>query len=109
MTSENDWNDVLDSQIPIILECGADWCGPCKTLKPMMIKVAKDYPKVQLVYMDIDKFKNLATMMDIKQIPKTFVVFKGELYDTLEGVPQESQIIHDFFKKASDLVNGLPS
>ena len=74
MTEDKDWQALLDSQVPIILETGADWCGPCKMLKPMMISVAKDYPKVQLVYMDVDKFKQLSQMMEIQNIPKTFLI-----------------------------------
>lgn len=65
METNEDWGAVLESEIPVILETGADWCGPCKMFKPMMVAAAKDYPKVQLVYMDIDKFKELAQMMEI--------------------------------------------
>lgn len=60
MKDKEDWDDILDAEVPVILETGADWCGPCKIFKPMMKAAAKDYPNVQLVYMDVDKFGELA-------------------------------------------------
>jgi len=61
MSSKEDWEAYLDSDVPIILQTGADWCGPCKMLKPMLEAVCKDYEgKVQYVYMDVDKFPEIS-------------------------------------------------
>ena len=43
--------------------------------------------KVQYVYMDIDKFQEIAQMLDIQHIPKTFLIYKGDLVDQFGGVP----------------------
>lgn len=63
MDGDGDWESIMSSEVPIILETGASWCGPCRMLKPMMISIAKDYKQVQLVYMDVDKFPDLANML----------------------------------------------
>lgn len=106
MDNDDDWESIMASEVPIILETGASWCGPCKMLKPMMISIAKEYKQVQLVYMDVDKYPDLANMLQIQHIPKTFMIYKGDLVDSFGGVPQDSSAIHAFFKKATDLANG---
>lgn len=103
MESKDDWDALIESEVPIILETGASWCGPCRMLKPMMTTIAKDYPSVQLVYMDVDKFPQVAQMLEIQHIPKTFLLYQGDLVDSFGGVPQDSSKIHDFFKKAKNL------
>jgi thioredoxin 1 len=66
MKTMEDWESFLDSEMPIILQTGADWCGPCKMLKPMMSTISPEYEKeVQLAYMDVDKFQEVAQMLEI--------------------------------------------
>jgi len=45
-------------------------------------------------------------MLEISHIPKTFMIFKGDLVDSFGGVPQDSSKIHDFFKKAQGFADG---
>ena len=66
MKTQEDWESYLDSDVPIVLQTGADWCGPCKMLKPMLTTVAEEYEgKVQYVYMDVDKFPDIAQMLEL--------------------------------------------
>lgn len=53
--------------------------------------------------MDIDKFPEIAEMLEIQHIPKTFMIYKGELVDQFGGVPQDGQKINQFFQRAEDL------
>ena len=53
--------------------------------------------------MDIDKFPEIAEMLEIQHIPMTFMINKGDLVDQFGGVPQEDGKIRDFFQKAADL------
>ena len=86
MKSSDEWDTYLSSDVPIILQAGADWCGPCKMLKPMMIQVSKEFEgKVQYIYMDVDKFPDVAQMLDIQSIPKSFLIYKGDLVDSMSG------------------------
>ena len=107
MDTKDDWETYLESDVPIVLQTGADWCGPCKMLMPMLQAVSKDYEgKVQYVYMDVDKFPDVAQMLEISHIPKTFLIYKGDLVDSFGGVPQDSSKLHDFFKKAQRFADG---
>ena len=66
MTDSSDWDKYLESDKPVVLQAGAHWCGPCQFLKPMLAKVSADYAEdVMYVYMDIDKFPEIAEMLEI--------------------------------------------
>ena len=104
MKEAADWDSYLESDTPIILQAGASWCGPCGMLKPMLTKVSETFgDKVDFVYMDIDSFPELAEMLEIQHIPKTFMIYKGDLVDQFGGVPQDDTKIQSFFQRAAEL------
>ena len=53
--------------------------------------------------MDIDKFPQVADVLKIKHIPKTYMIYKGSLFDQFDGVPHENKVIMKFFRKAEAL------
>ena len=66
MKDSGDWDKYLESDKPVVLQAGAHWCGPCQFLKPMLTKVSAEYAdQVMYVYMDIDKFPEIAEMLEI--------------------------------------------
>ena len=104
MEKSDEWDSYLVSETPIILQAGASWCGPCNMLKPMLTKASKTFgDKVDYVYMDIDQFPEIAEMLEIQHIPKTFMIYKGELVDQFGGVPQDDQKVTQFFQRAQDM------
>ena len=67
----------------------------------MLAKVSTDYAdSVKYIYMDIDKFPEIAEMLEIQHIPKTFMIYKGDLIDQFGGVPQDPTKVKDFFERA---------
>ena len=58
---------------------------------------------VQYVYMDIDKFPEIAELLEIKHIPQTFMIHKGELVDQIGGVPKDQTKLLEFFSRAKGL------
>ena len=98
MKEADEWDAYLESETPIILQAGASWCGPCNMLKPMLTKASGTFgDKVDYVYMAIDQFPEIAEMLEIQHIPKTFMIYKGELVDQFGGVPQDDAKITQFF------------
>ena len=107
MKNASDWDSYLESDTPIILQAGASWCGPCGMLKPMLAETSSEFGgKVKFVYMDIDSFPEIAEMLEIQLIPKTFMIYKGDLVDQFGGVPQNPEKIKEFFQRAQDLAEG---
>lgn len=72
-------------------------------MKPMMEKLAEKYVgEIQTVYMDVDKFPQLANFLKIQQVPRTYMVYQGGLIDEFNGVPPE-QALERFFERAKGL------
>ncbi|MEZ5944199.1 MAG: thioredoxin domain-containing protein [Planctomycetaceae bacterium] len=80
--------EVMDSEIPVIVDFGANWCGPCKILAPMVDRFEKEYKgKVKVVRIDIDEKPELSTTLGVSSIPFLFVVKDGKAVKSMMGIP----------------------
>ena len=69
--------EVLTSELPVLLEFTAEWCGPCKQMAPDLLALARELEgKAKIVTLDIDKSPNIPRQMGVQSVP-TFVVFHG--------------------------------
>jgi thioredoxin 1 len=69
--------EVLKSDVPVLVDFTATWCGPCKALAPIVEKLADDYQgKVKVGKLDIDESPELARKYGVRSVP-TVMVFKG--------------------------------
>jgi len=67
---------VLQSDVPVLVDFYADWCGPCKALGPTLDQVAAENPQARVVKVNIDHSPDLAARYGVKSIPR-LMVFKG--------------------------------
>ncbi len=87
--------DVVEASklVPVLVDFWAPWCGPCKTLGPMLEKVVREGKgKIKLVKIDIDQNPDVATQMRVKSIPAVFAFVDGRPVDGFMGALPESQI-----------------
>ena len=77
-----------------IVDCYADWCGPCKMLKPMLERISEDYDvaAVEFVALDIDANPEFAQKHNIRSIPTLLWYKGGNLVHTSAGVPTDKII-----------------
>jgi thioredoxin 1 len=67
---------VLDSEEPAIVDCFAEWCGPCKAIAPKVEQWSEQYPQVKFYTFDVDKVPDLSNELGVRAMP-TFMLFKG--------------------------------
>ncbi|WP_147651618.1 thioredoxin [Vulcaniibacterium gelatinicum] len=80
-------------QVPVLVDFWAAWCGPCKTLGPILEKLAAEYNGAfVLAKVDVDREQQLAAAFQVRSIPTVFLVKDGQLVDGFPGALPEGQL-----------------
>ena len=93
-TSANFDADVLGSEIPVVVDFFATWCGPCKVLSPTVEALGKELAgQVRVLKIDVDKNEALATQLRIQSVPTLIIFKKGEIVWRSSGVMDHGSLL----------------
>lgn len=97
LTSENFNKEVIQSEVPALVDFYADWCGPCKMMAPIMEEISEALgEKATVGKLNIDQNQDLAMEYGVMSIP-TILVFKdGKVVKTFVGVTNKNDILNEF-------------
>jgi thioredoxin 1 len=91
------FKDIVESQENVLVDFYAEWCGPCKTLAPILKQVKDDLgDQIRIVKVDVDKHQDLAAKMGVRGVPSLFFYKNGKLIKSLSGVLAGQEIKKQF-------------
>lgn len=88
------FNELINSDVPVLVDFYAEWCGPCKVMAPILQEVAsKVGEKARIIKVDVDKNPQAAAHFRVQGVPTLMIFKKGEVKWRQSGVMQGNQLV----------------
>lgn len=96
-------NEVLNSELPVLVDFWAEWCGPCRMVSPIVEELAEEYEgKAKFAKVDVDENAEISMEYNIRSIPSLLFFKDGEVVDQVVGAVPKSKLK----KKLENQLNG---
>jgi thioredoxin 1 len=91
---KDSFNNIINSEIPVLVDFHADWCGPCKMLAPILKQVKDEMGNaLKIVKIDVDKNQSLASSYQVRGVPTLLLFKNGKQVWRQSGVLQKNDIV----------------
>lgn len=95
ISEDNFEAEVLKSELPVLVDFWAPWCGPCRMMGPIVDEIAEENLELKVCKVNVDEASELAIKYDVESIP-TLIYFKnGEIRATMIGLRTKQDIMNE--------------
>ena len=93
MIGKNNFEEVKNSDKPVLIDFYADWCGPCRMVAPILHEIAEERPDIVVAKINVDDEEELAMEFGVYSIPTLVVMKNGEVVKQASGARPKAQIL----------------
>ena len=93
ITKDNFENEVLKSDVPVLVDFWASWCGPCRMMSPIVDQIAEEVTDCKVGKINVDEEGELAQQFGIMSIPALFVIKEGKVANQAVGAMPKANIL----------------
>ena len=95
ISEDNFESEVLKSELPVLVDFWAPWCGPCRMMGPIVDEIAEENLELKVCKVNVDEASELAIKYDVESIP-TLIYFKnGQVSATMIGLRTKQDIMNE--------------
>ncbi len=96
------FNNLINSDKPVLIDFFATWCGPCKMLSPILKEVKDNLgDRISIIKIDVDKNQQVATQYQVRGVPTMILFQKGKLLWRQSGVLDKNTLINVILEKSN--------
>ncbi len=96
LNADNFNNEVKKSNIPVIVDFWAPWCGPCRVMNPIILKIAEQYTGlIKVAKLNVDEFPHIASEYSIQAIPTLLFFQQGQVQKAIPGLISFEHLVEE--------------
>ena len=93
INKDNFRNEILNSEMPVLLDFWAPWCGPCRMVSPIVDEIAAERGDIKVGKVNVDEQPELAAQFGVMSIPTLVVIKGGKVVNQMVGARPKAQIL----------------